>query len=203
MFGLNTYVVWDQTSREAMIIDPGMINNAEEQILSDYISSNHLKVTNLINTHLHLDHTFGNDYVKLAYGVNLQAHSADAPLGEQRAEQGRRFGLRVNLPPVHIDWQLTEGDHIKLGSSSFDILHVPGHSPGSIVLYDKTDHCLFAGDVLFRHSIGRTDLPGGNHAQLLSGIRNKLFTLPPDTIVYPGHGPATTIGDELNGNPFV
>ncbi|MDE7443114.1 MAG: MBL fold metallo-hydrolase [Muribaculaceae bacterium] len=203
MFGLNTYVVWDIATRKAMIIDPGMINEAEEHKLDTYIKDNNIEVTHLVNTHLHLDHTFGNDHVKRKYALPLQAHEADAPLGLTRAEQCRRFGLRGNADPVIIDKKLSEGDLITLGNTKFEVLHIPGHSPGSIVLYDSADSCIFVGDVLFQRSIGRTDLPGGNHVQLINGIRSKLLTLPPDTIVYPGHGPATTIGEELYGNPFV
>lgn len=203
MFGLNTYVVWDETTRQAMIVDPGMISTDEEYVLAEYVRTNNLKVTDLVNTHLHLDHTFGNDYVKKIYVVPLQAHAADAPLGLSRADQCRRFGLTGNIGPVMIDRELIEGDRITIGQTVFEVLHVPGHSPGSIVLYDSVDGYLIAGDVLFRHSIGRTDLPGGNHAQLVSAIRNKLLTLPENTIVYPGHGPTTTIGEELHGNPFI
>lgn len=203
MFGINTYVVWDQESRQAMIVDPGMIDTAEQQILTDYIDANHLSVTHLVNTHMHLDHIFGNDFTRRAYGLQVEANKSDEPLGLNREAQARRFGLRGDFPPIGIDRSLDEGDTISLGDSEFIVLHIPGHSPGSIVLYNKKYGFLLSGDVLFRGSIGRTDLAMGNHDELVEGIRTKLLTLPPDTTVYPGHGPATTIANELRSNPYV
>lgn len=202
-FGENTYVAWDSETLHAIIIDPGMTDEYEETELADYITDNHLTVDRLINTHLHLDHTFGNSYVKSAYGVQLEAHAADAPLGASMPQQGARFGLRIPLPPVIADKNLNDGDTFTVGNETFTIFHVPGHSPGSIVLYDANAGALFSGDVLFRGSIGRTDLEGGNHAQLIHGIRTKLLPLPPDTTVYPGHGPTTTIGYEQRANPYL
>lgn len=203
MFGINTYVVWDQASRQAMIVDPGMIDADEQQTLTDYIAANSLSVTHMVNTHMHLDHIFGNEFIRRTYGVQVEANKCDEPFGLNREAQARRFGLRGSFPPVGVDRPLNESDTISLGDSEFVVLHIPGHSPGSIVLYNRRYGFLLSGDVLFRGSIGRTDLAMGNHDELVEGIQTKLLTLPPDTVVYPGHGPATTIADELRGNPYV
>ncbi|MDE6490195.1 MAG: MBL fold metallo-hydrolase, partial [Muribaculaceae bacterium] len=135
MFGINTYVVWDQDTRQAMVVDPGMIDTREQQTLTNYIDSNHLSVTHLVNTHMHLDHIFGNDFTKSAYGVQVEANKNDEPFGLNREAQARRFGLRGDFAPAGIDRSLDEGDTISLGDNEFVVLHIPGHSPGSIVLY--------------------------------------------------------------------
>lgn len=203
MFGVNTFIVWDPGTREAAIIDPGMIDARESSALDDFISENGLKVTHLINTHLHLDHTFGNEYVKSKYGLPVEAGIDDAELGAYMEQQSQRFGLRHKGSPVVIDHPLKEGDTVKIGTGELKVLHVPGHSPGSIALYSPQDKFVIAGDVLFRSSIGRTDLPGGDYATLINSIQQKLLTLPDDTVVYPGHGPATRIDIERANNPYI
>lgn len=203
MFGENTYIVWDETTREAMIVDPGMIDPAEQYTLTTFISDRGLKPKYLVNTHMHLDHTFGDEYVMAKYNLPLLAHEAEAPFGLNREAQARSFGIRMVIEPLQIDSTLQEGDKLTLGKAEIEILHVPGHSPGSIVLYSPDSQFIIAGDVLFRSSIGRTDLAMGNHEQLIYGIRNKLLTLPDATTVYPGHGPKTTIGYERQYNPYL
>ncbi len=204
LFGVHTYVVWDPASREAAIIDPGMENPMEQETLDDFIDVNRLRPVHLINTHLHIDHTLGNDYVTDRYGLAVEAHPADDFLGKARREQAQMFHLRIPAPkPLDINVRLDEGDRITIGKDYLEVISVPGHSPGSIALYSPTDHFLIAGDILFRGSIGRTDLPGGDHRALIEGIRSKLMELPDDTIVYPGHGPTTTIGYERRGNPYL
>ena len=203
MWGVNTYVVYDTDSLEAAVIDPGMINASEEKIMADFIEANNLKVTHLVNTHLHIDHTFGDDFIRTAYGVPLEAHEADAFLGNGRQAQARMFGLGITIDPVAIDVPVKEGDRIYIGKDYLEAIHVPGHSPGSIVLYSPAGGFAIAGDVLFQNSIGRTDLVAGDHALLIKGITDKLLTLPDSTIVYPGHGPSTTIGNEKRFNPFI
>lgn len=204
-FGENTFVVYDSESLEAMIVDPGMTASREQAELDRFISDNKLKVVELVNTHLHLDHCFGDNYVRDKYGVKVKAGVADAFLGKSLGEQARRFGINVsgNDSTVEIDAELKEGDIVKLGSYDFVVLEVPGHSPGSIALYCASAGVVFVGDVLFRGSIGRTDLEGGNHSELLKNIREKLLTLPDNTIVAPGHMEPTTIGQEKTGNPFL
>lgn len=203
MFGVNTYVVWDEATLEAAVIDPGMIDEAEERVLDDFIERHHLKVTHLINTHMHLDHTFGDRHIKNRYGVKIEGHQNDEFLGENIPAQARAFGIGNEVAPVEIDKVLHEGDKIALGDETIEVLHLPGHSPGSLVLYVPSSGFLVAGDVLFKNSIGRTDLAGGNGPELINGIETKIMTLPPETIVYPGHGPATTVGDEATFNPYL
>ncbi len=203
MFGVNTYVVYDPGTLQAAIIDPGMINTAEEQLLVDFIKENRLSPIHLINTHLHIDHTFGDDFIAATYGLKLEANEADSKFGQHRDVQARGFGLPGSVGPVEIDVELNDGDKIIIGNGRLEVMTVPGHSPGSIVLYDREDGILFSGDVLFHGSIGRTDLAGGNHAQLIDGIHKKLLPLPDDTVVYPGHGTPTTIGRERRSNMFL
>lgn len=204
LFGVNTYVVWNESTYEAAVIDPGMENVREEAIFTDFISDNNLKITHLINTHLHIDHTFGNDFIEQHYNVGLEACDDDDFLGKARAQQAQMFHLRISPPsPLQISVHLRESDKISIGDEYLKVIEVPGHSPGSIVLYSPVDHFLISGDVLFDGSIGRTDLPGGSQRQLIDGIRNKLLILPDDTVVYPGHGPSTTIGYERLHNPYL
>lgn len=203
LFGINTYVVWDPATRDCAIIDPGMINDEERQALSGYISREKLHVTHIINTHLHIDHAIGDAYAKTTYGVPVYANRADEPLGERMQQQAASFGIPLDVKDAEITEYLEEGDEIHIGKGVLKVLHVPGHSPGSIVLYDEADHFIIAGDVLFQGSIGRTDLPGGSMPQLTQGIRDKLLPLPDNTTVYPGHGPSTTIGAERRSNPFL
>lgn len=204
LFGVNTYVVWDPVSYEAAIIDPGMSSELEQDTLSEFIATNSLKVTHLINTHLHIDHTLGNDFVMRKYGVNTEADIQDGPLGERRDSQAAMFHLRIPTPsPLKVDVALKNGDIIKIGNGVLRVIAVPGHSPGSIALYCPESCFVITGDALFQGSVGRTDLPGGNHAQLIDSIRIRLMKLPGDTIVYPGHGPATTIAEEQQHNPFL
>jgi len=201
-FQENTYVAYTDTL-EAMIIDPGCYSTQEEKQLRMFIESKGLKVTHLINTHLHLDHAFGNSFVEETWNVKTEAHAGDAFWLKGMAGQCRMFGLELRNPAPDISKELQEGDVIGLGSETFEVLHVPGHSPGSIVLYNAKAHILFAGDVLFEGSIGRTDLQGGNYSQLIKGIQEKLLVLPDETIVYSGHGSTTTIGKEKVSNPFL
>ncbi len=203
MFGINTYLVWNPATGEAAVIDPGMINDREQAAIDRFISDNGLVVRNLINTHMHVDHIFGDLYIKEKYGVDIAASPADSFLGERAAMQCRMFGLPDDMASVKIDRELKDGDKIDIGGETVDILSVPGHSPGSLVLYFPESKWTITGDVLFRRSIGRTDLVAGNHSQLIDGITTKLFALPDDTTVYPGHGDPTTIGEEKRENPFL
>ena len=197
----NTYVAYDDT-KECVIIDPGCVTDAEQLTLSQFISDNQLTVKHLINTHLHLDHAFGNLFVEKTYGVEAQAHKADEFLLQQISSQAEAFGMRYNEKP-ELKRFLVESDTISFGHTTLTSIHVPGHSPGSLCFYDAASATLFAGDVLFQGSIGRTDLPQGNYEQLIEGISKKLFILPDDTIVYCGHGPTTTIGYEKVYNPYL
>lgn len=202
LFGINTYVVYDPVSKECAIIDPGMITDEERDAMVNFIKKNDLKPVHLINTHLHIDHCIGNGFIQEKYGLGTSAHSADEILGKRLKEQADMFGIPFNPKDIEITTHLKTGDVIRIGNGELKVIHVPGHSPGGIALYDEKDKFIISGDSLFQGSIGRTDLPGGDHAALLKAIRENLFTLPDDVRVYPGHGPETQIGYERRGNPF-
>lgn len=202
MFEENTYVVYDPEAKVCVIIDPGMYHEEEREALDQFIQRQGLTVIGLINTHMHVDHTFGDHYVKDKYGVKIQAGANDAHLGLIMPQQAARFGMHKVKDPIETDVTLQGGDVIPVGSGELQVIDVPGHSPGSIALYSPQGFVL-TGDALFKGSIGRTDLFEGNHTQLVESIRNRLFTLPPDTVVLPGHGPETTIGQEESTNPFL
>lgn len=203
MFGINTYVVYDPEAKEAAIIDPGMSRKQEFEAIENFIEREGLKVTHLINTHLHIDHAIADNWVKSKYGLPVEAHFDDAILGERINQQAEMFGVQAEDVAVEIERPLREGDVVKIGNGELKVLHVPGHSPGSICLYDEADGFVIVGDALFEGSIGRTDLPGGNYRQLIDAIKSKLLTLPRDTMVLSGHGDATTIGREWDSNPFL
>ncbi len=197
----NTYVVFDETN-EAAIIDPGCSNKDEENILVNFIEENNLTPVKLLNTHGHIDHILGNRFVKNKYNLQLEAHIDDEFLMVSASNYGSALGISMTEEPIMIDKYLTEEDTIKFGNSVFNILHVPGHSPGSIVFYNTKAKILISGDVLFNNSIGRTDLPGGNFDLLTKGIEEKIFTLDKNIKVYPGHGTSTSIEKEKKYNPF-
>lgn len=204
MFGENTYIVFDERTRHAAIIDPGMLNQRENTMFSGYIDDNKLIIRYLITTHIHIDHVLGIEYVENKYGVGLSASPDDAFLAKRVAQQAEMFHLPINVPEeIKLAQNLTEGDELPLGDDALEVINVPGHSPGSIALYSAKSEIVFTGDALFKSSIGRTDLPGGDYAQLIQAIQSKLLTLPDKTIVYPGHGPSTTIGQEKTFNPYV
>lgn len=203
IFGINTYVVSDPATGKCAIIDPGMSDAEEENAIVRYIEREKLTVTHVINTHLHVDHAIGDKFAAETFRVPVLGHKADSPLGERLQQQAMMFGMQEKLDSISLTSYLEDGDIIEIGEGRLKVLHVPGHSPGSIALYDAADHFVIVGDALFAGSVGRTDLPGGSMTQLIDAITNKLLTLPDDTVVYPGHGPATTIGREKATNPFL
>lgn len=203
-FGVSTFVAYDSETHEAMVVDPGMVSDRERKFFDDFISANQLKIKQVVNTHLHLDHCFGDNYVRDKYGVKVAANVLDASMGQNLARQAAEFGMVLdNEDSVDIDVPLSEGDVITVGNYRFDVLQVPGHSPGSIVLYCAEGGVAIVGDVLFKGSVGRSDLEGGNQRLLIDGIKAKLMPLPGKTMVLPGHGPATTIEAEKATNPFI
>jgi len=199
-FQENTYVLSDE-SKQCIIIDPGCGTMNERRMLDEYIKKQDLTPTRLINTHCHIDHVLGNAYVAEKYKLGLEIHENE--LKNLKASPGYAsvFGMECEASPEPSNF-LEEGDQLVFGLSSLDIIFTPGHSPGSVSFYSAIDHFIVAGDVLFRESIGRADLPGGNLSTLLQSISNKLFTLPSNTIVYSGHGGPTTIEHEMKYNPF-
>ena len=200
-FAENTYVLSDDTD-ECIIIDPGCYDKSEQEMLKSYIEDAGLKVVLLVNTHCHIDHVLGNAFVKRYYQVDLALHRQDEATLAAVAAYASNYGF-PNYEPSTANIMIDEGGQIEFGNSSLDILFVPGHAPGHIALYHKPQAFCINGDVLFRESIGRTDLPGGDHATLLDSIRCKMFSLPEETVVYCGHGPETTIGHEKRSNPFA
>lgn len=197
----NTYLLYNEMGL-CCIIDPGCYFAPEEIALKQFIEDHQLKPVLLLNTHCHLDHIFGNRYVHRTWGLKLHLHPAEKIVLDRGPEVGQAWGL----PFDNYDGELVyieEGDTIKLGEEELQVIFTPGHSPGSVCFYSQAHKFLIGGDVLFNGSVGRTDLPGGSFATLEESIKTKLFLLHEDVIVYPGHGPSTTIGDEMRDNPFV
>ncbi|MBR8535986.1 MBL fold metallo-hydrolase [Carboxylicivirga sediminis] len=198
----NTYILSDET-KECVIIDPGCLSAEERDAVARFIEQKGYQPVRLLQTHMHLDHVFGSKFIADKYNLKLEAHKDDEFWGEQTVEYAANFGMELDANPPAIGNYLNEGDKVTFGSSSLEVIHVPGHSPGGIVFYSKEDKIAIVGDVLFRESIGRADLPGGDFETLVSNIKNKLLVLDDEVKVYPGHGPASTIGHERTSNPFL
>lgn len=196
----NTYVLYDDT-KNAVIIDPGMYHFTEQDAVVNFIKQEGLKINLLLNTHCHIDHVLGNKFIFDQYGLKPILHINELPLLEAVPSYAPQQGFNYEVSPLPEKY-LSEGEQIRFGESVLEVIFAPGHSPGHVCFYSKADAILIGGDVLFYGSIGRTDLPGGNHTQLLQSITNNLFSLPDDTKVYPGHGKPTTIGFEKSHNPF-
>jgi glyoxylase-like metal-dependent hydrolase (beta-lactamase superfamily II) len=197
----NTYVVYNETG-ECCIIDPGCYFGNERNELKEFIQTSGLTPKYLLNTHCHLDHVFGNKFIHETWGLTLHLHEKEKPLLEYAPTFAVSWGLPFDNYKGDLIF-LREGDTIALGNDAFRVLFTPGHSPGHIAFYCQAQQFVLGGDVLFRESIGRTDLPGGNFETLIASIRNQLFVLPDETVVFPGHGPQTTIGYEKIHNPFL
>jgi len=198
-FQENTYVI--SSGGEAVIIDPGCSNPSENSELEQYIKEHNLKPVLLLNTHCHIDHVLGNEWVKNKFQLPFLIHSQEKPVLESVKVYAPNYGYPTYQEATP-DRFLTTGENIEFGNTACKVLFVPGHSPGHVGFYFEEEQKLFAGDVLFRESIGRTDLPGGDYDTLIESIRNELFVLPEDIEVFPGHGPSTTIGHEKLNNPF-
>ena len=201
-FQENTFVVYDK-SKECIIIDPGCYSKKEEEELSEFIIEKELTPVKLINTHCHIDHILGNQFVTEKWDLELYMHKKDIPLLENAGAIGKMYGFEEFKGSPFPKYFLNEGDILTFGNSEFKILFTPGHAPGHICLYSKVNNFLIAGDVLFQGSVGRTDLPGGDHNSLINSIITQLFPLPNETQVFCGHGPATNLGYEKEHNPFL
>ena len=203
LFGINTYLIFDPDTKECAVIDPGMSSSEEEKAIENFIDDKGLKLTHIINTHLHIDHVAGIPFLKKKYGAPVLAHEGDKFLGEGLVQQAKMFGLNLPLDNIEISEYIQAGDKIKIGNGVMEVISVPGHSKGSVALYDPEGGYLISGDALFQGSIGRTDLPGGNYRELINSIETQLLSLPDNTVVFPGHGPSSTIGEEKKSNPFL
>ena len=203
LFQVNTYIIWDSETAAAAIVDPGMTSARDCERIREFIDQNSLKPERLLFTHLHVDHTLGAEWVMRQYGLSVEAHPDDAFLGKFRPQQAEMFRLEEQPGKLEVGTELHDGQIIHLGDSNLQVISVPGHSPGSVVFYCPESGWAITGDAIFRGSIGRTDLPGGNQQTLVSALRRRILTLPPKTILYPGHGPSTTVADELRYNPFL
>lgn len=200
-YQVNTYVLYDD-SGECLIIDPGMDGESEQNEFDNFISEKNLKPVKLINTHAHIDHIISNDYVSKKYNLELESHADGVNFLEDATIYASTFGLSMR-DVKKIDKTLSDGQIIEFGNSSLKVLETPGHADGSLCFYSEADGFVISGDVLFRESIGRTDLKTGDYDVLQKSIWEKLFTLPDETTVFPGHGPETKIGYEKIHNPFV
>jgi hydroxyacylglutathione hydrolase len=199
--GENTYILYNE-SKQCIIIDPGCYFEEENEQLKGFITQNELNPTHLLNTHCHLDHVFGNKMISETYHLTLQMHEKEKPV----LAYAPTSGLMYNMPFDNYVGEfilLKEGDTVLLGQDELKVIEVPGHSPGSICFYCAKQNFLIGGDVLFQGSIGRTDLPLGDHETLLLHIKNKLLVLPEETVVHSGHGLPTTIGAEKANNPYL
>lgn len=198
VFGENAYLLKAPGATSAIAVDPG----GEALRMADDLARDGLALDAVLLTHAHLDHIEGVAALVRRTGAQTWMHPADRPLYEHVVEQGRQFGLPVEPQPP-VDHALEHGQVLRFGEVLLEVRHVPGHSPGHVLFYSAAAACALVGDVVFQGSIGRTDLPGGDFQQLMRSIREQVLTLPPETVLYPGHGPHTTVHDEANGNPFL
>ena len=201
--GENTYLIWDKETKEAAIIDAGMSNNKEYAAVSEFIEKENLQLKYALQTHMHFDHVWGLSYIKETYNLKPLCHAADEIIYRQAPEMTGMFRLSMNWNLPAIDRYINEGEIIQLGKTCIKVLHTPGHTPGGLSFYIESAHTIFTGDTLFQGSIGRTDLPGGNLDDEINSIKNKILTLPSDTIVYSGHGPESSVEWEQKHNPFI
>lgn len=197
---VNTYILTGNDT-ECIIVDCGCYGEEEEKRLEEMLASRGLKPVMLLDTHCHLDHVFGNRFMLERYGLRPWFHEGDKKNYLNAPKMSLMFGISMALPPEP-EGYLRDGQVITAAGLTLQVIHVPGHSPGGIAFHSDLANIILTGDALFAGSIGRSDLPGGDHEQLMENIRTRLFTLPPETVVYPGHGPDTTIGEQMASNPF-
>lgn len=199
----NTYLLIDEESKECVVVDAGILYDYEEEEFSNYLETNGLELVAALNTHLHLDHCFGNDFLYKKYGIKAKADKKEESNLNMLKSYAQVFGISYNGDIQELDSYLNDGEEITFGETTLRVISVPGHSAGGVGFYNEKDGILIIGDSLFKGSIGRTDLPGGDYATLISSLTKKIMTLPENTIVYPGHGPSTTIAEEKIYNPYL
>jgi glyoxylase-like metal-dependent hydrolase (beta-lactamase superfamily II) len=200
-FQENTYLLYNEQN-EAILIDPGCYEEYEKQELSQFLEDNNIELKLLLNTHCHVDHVLGNNFIEQKYQLITRMHELELPIFRAVSSYASNYGFIYQAASESTEY-LLDFEQINFGDDTLEVLFCPGHSPGSVCFYNAKQNFLIAGDVLFYRSIGRTDLPGGDHATLLRSIKNRLMNLPAETVVYPGHGPSTTIGAENQYNPFI
>ena len=198
----NTYIVWDET-KECIIIDAGNMSAREDRVLADFIEEQDLKPVLAVNTHCHFDHILGVEFLKMTYGVKFAASTADLELLKSGRASGAMFGMELGALPEEIDIDLASLDEIKFGNTTLRVIATPGHSKGCVSLLHEESKSLFTGDTLFRESIGRTDLPGGDYPTIMQSILKQILPLGDEVVIYPGHGDKSNIGHESLYNPFV
>lgn len=198
----NTYLVSDE-NKNAVVIDPGCYFEEERQLIKNYISKNDLQLKAILNTHAHLDHIMGNAFMKREYDVDIYLHEKDLPTLKMAGASAELYGLNAFEPSPQPDVYIKEGEILTFGSIDFQVIFGPGHAPGHVAFYNQKESVVINGDILFRGSYGRIDLPGGNFQDLKHTITQKMFQLPGNTIVYTGHGEETTIGEEKKNNPIL
>ena len=198
-----TYLLWICEGGDAVLVDPGMMRDDERKMIDDFITMHYLNVKYVLLTHIHIDHVTSAKWASEKYGAIIAGCEHEERYGAFLPQQAEHFRLKIDIEPLKLDKYLKDKDVISIGDEEIKVLYTPGHSSGSLSFYVPMSSIVLTGDALFAGSIGRTDLPGGDFDTLISSIRMKLFTLPSDTMVYPGHGPATTIGDEMRYNPYL
>jgi glyoxylase-like metal-dependent hydrolase (beta-lactamase superfamily II) len=200
-FQENTWIIWNN-HKKCLIIDPGCYTQNEKEVLLQFIDDNQLIPVRLLNTHCHIDHVLGNPFIQQKFGLVPEIHPLEIPILNAVEQYGSLWGINSEKQPAPLA-SLNDGDRIYLDEEYLNIIYTPGHSPGEVCFYSEKNNFLIGGDVLFFESIGRTDLPGGNHSQLIESIKQHLFSLPDATIVHCGHGNSTSIGHEKKCNPFL
>jgi glyoxylase-like metal-dependent hydrolase (beta-lactamase superfamily II) len=198
----NTYILWDET-KECVIVDAGNLSAREDKVLAEFIEEQGLKPVLAVNTHCHFDHILGVEFVRKTYGVPFAASLADLAILESGSASGAMFGMELGALPEAIDINLAEMEEVRFGNTILRVIPTPGHTPGCVSLYHEESKSLFTGDTLFRESIGRTDLPGGDYPTIIRSILGNILPLGDEVTIYPGHGDKSSIGHESLYNPFV
>lgn len=203
ILNVNTYVLIDEKTNEAIVIDPGCQSAEERETFKDYIISNNLKIKRVIDTHLHFDHIYGQRFVEETFGVGAEACKKDITFLNHYQDLLVMFNMPMDDEALPLKGYLVDGDIVEVGSIRLNVLQVPGHSPGGLAFYEEKEHCAFVGDTILEGGIGRTDMHRGNYDTLVKSIKEKLLPLPDDTMLYSGHGEPATLGHEKECTPEI
>lgn len=203
LFSENTFILWDENIKEAAIVDPGMDCEEEVAKVTDFLAENNLSLKMILLTHQHIDHVLGVGWLVEKYGCPIYAHEGDKVWGDKLALQVDMFSLPYDAKPYTMTHSVKDGDVLMLNNEAIEVRHTPGHSDGGVIYYLPDSGFALSGDTVFQMSVGRTDFPHGNHQKLLDSIATRVFTLPDDTVLHPGHGASTTVGEERATNPFL